>query len=121
MKSLTESLSENPKENVLRIYYKSYRLKDSENSVVIVSCIDEDSNAIIKTEDIEIEQYRQKHFSYDIEFILKDENGLSYRYDSECSKKCERIVTVQQNDIVNIGLHFILKNVRPYAAPCSEA
>ena len=24
-------------------------------------------------------------------------------------------------DIVNIGLHFILKNVRPYAAPCSEA
>ena len=26
-----------------------------------------------------------------------------------------------ENDIVNIGLHFILKNVRPYAAPCSEA
>ena len=26
-----------------------------------------------------------------------------------------------KNDIVNIGLHFILKNVRPYAAPCSEA
>ena len=26
-----------------------------------------------------------------------------------------------QGDIVNIGLHFILKNVRPYAAPCSEA
>ena len=26
-----------------------------------------------------------------------------------------------RNDIVNIGLHFILKNVRPYAAPCSEA
>lgn len=25
------------------------------------------------------------------------------------------------NDIVNIGLHFILKNVRPYAASCSEA
>ena len=24
-------------------------------------------------------------------------------------------------DIVNIGLHFILKNVRPYAASCSEA
>ena len=102
-----ESLSENPKENVLRIYYKSYRLKDSENSVVIVSCIDEDSNAIIKTEDIEIEQYRQKHFSYDIEFILKDENGLSYRYDSECSKKCERIVTVQQNAFRNhIKLYY---------------
>lgn len=27
----------------------------------------------------------------------------------------------KNNDIVNIGLHFILKNVRPYAAPCSEA
>ena len=26
-----------------------------------------------------------------------------------------------QFDIVNIGLHFILKNVRPYAASCSEA
>ena len=26
-----------------------------------------------------------------------------------------------KNDIVNIGLHFILKNVRPYAASCSEA
>lgn len=25
------------------------------------------------------------------------------------------------DDIVNIGLHFILKNVRPYAASCSEA
>ena len=27
----------------------------------------------------------------------------------------------RNHDIVNIGLHFILKNVRPYAAPCSEA
>ena len=26
-----------------------------------------------------------------------------------------------ETDIVNIGLHFILKNVRPYAASCSEA
>ena len=26
-----------------------------------------------------------------------------------------------QSDIVNIGLHFFLKNVRPYAASCSEA
>ena len=29
--------------------------------------------------------------------------------------------TKPSSDIVNIGLHFILKNVRPYAAPCSEA
>ena len=27
----------------------------------------------------------------------------------------------QKNDIVNIGLHFFLKNVRPYAAFCCEA
>lgn len=26
-----------------------------------------------------------------------------------------------RTDIVNIGLHFFLKNVRPYAASCSEA
>ena len=33
----------------------------------------------------------------------------------------EMACTFAKNDIVNIGLHFILKNVRPYAAPCSEA
>lgn len=32
----------------------------------------------------------------------------------------EKTTTIEF-DIVNIGLHFILKNVRPYAAPCSEA
>ena len=26
-----------------------------------------------------------------------------------------------ENDIVNIGLHFFLKNVRPYAASCNES
>lgn len=40
---------------------------------------------------------------------------------------CERLLRQQfpddpqTIDIVNIGLHFILKNVRPYAASCSEA
>ena len=34
---------------------------------------------------------------------------------------CDKQFTTIENDIVNIGLHFILKNVRPYAAPCSEA
>ena len=28
---------------------------------------------------------------------------------------------IERFDIVNIGLHFFLKNVRPYAASCSEA
>ena len=32
-----------------------------------------------------------------------------------------RIHNAKQYDIVNIGLHFFLKNVRPYAASCSEA
>lgn len=32
-----------------------------------------------------------------------------------------RLNTLILTDIVNIGLHFILKNVRPYAASCSEA
>ena len=31
------------------------------------------------------------------------------------------ITNYKPNDIVNIGLHFFLKNVRPYAASCSEA
>lgn len=30
-------------------------------------------------------------------------------------------IQIKINDIVNIGLHFFLKNVRPYAASCSEA
>lgn len=29
--------------------------------------------------------------------------------------------TVRCTDIVNIGLHFFLKNVRPYAVACIEA
>ena len=31
------------------------------------------------------------------------------------------MLTEEAVDIVNIGLHFFLKNVRPYAASCSEA
>ena len=31
------------------------------------------------------------------------------------------IYVIYPIDIVNIGLHFFLKNVRPYAASCSEA
>ena len=35
------------------------------------------------------------------------------------SRRCS--AEICDYDIVNIGLHFILKNVRPYAASCSEA
>ena len=38
-----------------------------------------------------------------------------------CAGSDKAADTNDKNDIVNIGLHFILKNVRPYAAPCSEA
>jgi|GEM_PF-3344338 len=33
----------------------------------------------------------------------------------------KKVAKITKNDIVNIGLHFFLKNVRPYAASCSEA
>ena len=37
------------------------------------------------------------------------------------SSDTEKYVYELKDDIVNIGLHFFLKNVRPYAASCSEA
>ena len=53
-------------------------------------------------------------------------NGTtSHIEDFEKANRSNLIETynVRQNkdDIVNIGLHFFLKNVRPYAASCSEA
>ena len=52
--------------------------------------------------------------------------SLAGRYE-EIEKTQQRMLSKAQSyakladDIVNIGLHFILKNVRPYAASCSEA
>ena len=45
--------------------------------------------------------------------VLKNEK---LHYELENQKKIFKV-----SDIVNIGLHFFLKNVRPYAASCSEA
>ena len=45
-------------------------------------------------------------------------NNASVVFDD---KREENLKEKLADDIVNIGLHFILKNVRPYAAPCSEA
>ena len=45
----------------------------------------------------------------------KIERGVCFQYNVFCIEA--RI----EFDIVNIGLHFFLKNVRPYAASCSEA
>ena len=39
---------------------------------------------------------------------------------ADCLSALDAVIE-KQNDIVNIGLHFFLKNVRPYAASCSEA
>ncbi len=47
-------------------------------------------------------------------------NGRSGKHGTYDAKHNDRRFDVE-NDIVNIGLHFILKNVRPYAASCSEA
>lgn len=49
------------------------------------------------------------------ELIVNCPYWIDYLDCSQYSSK-ERL-----SDIVNIGLHFILKNVRPYAASCSEA
>ena len=71
------------------------------------------------------------------ERILNAFCGAVAVYDEECKTFCfqycpEKVVQLLgydmpyfdlhfSNDIVNIGLHFFLKNVRPYAASCSEA
>ena len=55
---------------------------------------------------------------------IKDTDEISFgNYSGEKLKVDTKfyIYGVSKYDIVNIGLHFILKNVRPYAAPCSEA
>ena len=41
---------------------------------------------------------------------------LEYLLGMYCSSQDE-----DEIDIVNIGLHFFLKNVRPYAASCNES
>lgn len=52
------------------------------------------------------------------EELRKNKAMLLIDYSSSYTEK-----ELQKNkfDIVNIGLHFFLKNVRPYAASCSEA
>ena len=46
---------------------------------------------------------------------------LMYYFDGNCEDKVTVPLSDLCFDIVNIGLHFFLKNVRPYAASCSEA
>ena len=44
-----------------------------------------------------------------------------FYWDNDLDNDTNLKLKIHPNDIVNIGLHFILKNVRPYAASCSEA
>ena len=56
-------------------------------------------------------------YAYDFPVKKLKKETLVKRYDLIRPTRCQ----ITENDIVNIGLHFILKNVRPYAASCSEA
>ena len=48
-------------------------------------------------------------------------SGKLHSYLAEVDKQAEDMfLRLVKDDIVNIGLHFFLKNVRPYAASCSE-
>ena len=54
--------------------------------------------------------------------MLGVSTGYAYKIIRGLNEKSDsRILWTAVSDIVNIGLHFFLKNVRPYAASCSEA
>ena len=55
------------------------------------------------------------------EKLIKNNIETVKKYGSAITTAKVKETILVVNDIVNIGLHFILKNVRPYAAPCSEA
>ena len=79
----------------------------------------------------------EENYSDDYEKILKEHNlKKSYAEFQDIFPVTEKtewcsdlyivtndygITIMYPHDIVNIGLHFFLKNVRPYAASCSEA
>ena len=54
------------------------------------------------------------------DIIRDDPYGWHIRYGSYDKVPCKRS-RQSDIDIVNIGLHFFLKNVRPYAVACIEA
>ena len=67
---------------------------------------------------------RQKQGNPADETVIYKIGGTFYEVSTSCGgseplfEKMKRLI---KSDIVNIGLHFFLKNVRPYAASCSEA
>ena len=67
---------------------------------------------------------KQKQGNPADETVIYKIGGTFYEVSTSCGgseplfEKMKRLI---KSDIVNIGLHFFLKNVRPYAASCSEA
>ena len=74
---------------------------------------------------------RQKQGNPADETVIYKIGGTFYEVSTSCGgseplfEKMKRLIKSENlkapTDIVNIGLHFFLKNVRPYAASCSEA
>ena len=73
--------------------------------------IDQAITDILTTTD---EEERQELYRFVLTRLHEDAVYIPLTF--ECNK-----ALYTKNDIVNIGLHFFLKNVRPYAASCSEA
>lgn len=76
---------------------------------------------MIKSEDLTFPKIKEK---------INKAGNLFYQYRA-CRRDAATIYDIENirhgvvyartPDIVNIGLHFFLKNVRPHAASCSEA
>ena len=77
-----------------------------------------DVNGLQEEANRELEEYKnevKKELTHTNYFFVKTDDW---------NKKITEILEengLDENDIVNIGLHFFLKNVRPHAASCSEA
>ena len=100
-----ESLSENSEENVIQVYYKAYHLTGYYTTYATVTYIDEDTDEIIETKEMEVQCH--SHFSYDIPFLVEDSRGVSYRYDSKNSKNEEIVSCTKENAFRNqIKLYY---------------
>ena len=107
-----EHLSENSEENVIQLYYKEYHLSDSEHTCVDVTIMDEDADVVIKKETFEVK--KSDHFYYDIDFIIKDEQGISYRYDSLSTENRERVFSANENAMRNqVKLYYKKGSIKP--------
>lgn len=110
-----EHLSENSEENVIQLYYKEYHLSDSDHTCVDVTIMDEDADVVIKKETFEVK--KSDHFYYDIDFIIKDEQGISYLYDSLSTENRERVFSANENAMRNqVKLYYKKGSIKPEEA-----